>query len=236
MHEISTSGHIFLSFLLWLGAYKCCRLTIPERSGEFCNRLVTLVHGSITAFFGLGQCFMNDLLYEGPQNHTSLQKCLLVFSLGYFIFDLAWCLYYQSETNLMIAHHLFSCLSLTRIIMKEYSGSQSTCALGCMEISNPILQARWFARTYGYHHTPLFVSIEVTFMLVFITVRIFFGTFFLIVVMFHPYNNWEMRLISLALYVLSWMFVVNILKYVTSKYVQQQIISQEDDLPKSASS
>lgn len=233
-----------ISTLTWLISYNILLYMLPHRSAEFSDRLLTLVHGSVTAFVGVNECFTKDLLHEGPQNHSTTQQLLLIFSLGYFVFDLSWCVYYRSETNLMYAHHIYSCFALWRIIYMEYSGSQAACGLGCMEVSNPLLQARWYARALGYHNTPLFISLDLTFIFVFVVVRIFFGTFFLLAVTFHPYNNWEFRIISLAMYLLSWFFVANIINYVKLKYFQvhqsrreaAEILTEEDDLQKSASS
>lgn len=219
---------ILASACAWYLLYKLVRYVLPKYEPEFCNRLVTLTHGCTTGFVGLNQCFMDDL-FSDTQSQTSFQKLLLIYSLGYFIFDLGWCLYFQSETKLMVAHHIFSCYALLRIVYKNYSGAQSTCALGCMEITNPLLQARWFIRTFGYHQSAVFTSVEVTFMLTFLIVRIIFGTVFAMMMVLHPENNLEFKMQSIVIYVISWMFLMNMVKYFSKKYVQQEPLYLPND-------
>lgn len=208
---------ILTSVILWAGLYKSFLLFFSDRDPEFSSRIVTLIHGSTTALFGMQQCFLNELLF-GDQSQTTAQTTLLIYSLGYFIFDVAWCLYYQTETKLMMFHHIFSTIAIYRVILKEYPGAQSACALGCMEVSNPLLQIRWYIRTFGYHHSPIFTAVEVMFVIVFACVRLFFGTFFTVMVVMHPYDTFEFKILCVGLYVISWMFMIQMFNYILQKY------------------
>lgn len=159
---------------------------------------------------------------------TNLQKFILVWSLGYFLFDLGWCLAYQTETKLMISHHLCSIVALWVMLRKETSGGQATCCLGALEITNPFLQARWFVRTFGHHKTPLFNSVEIVYVTLFLFIRIVLGTYYLFVVIIHG-NALEYLVITAALYVISWLFVFKILQYMQSKYGHLLAQWREDD-------
>lgn len=119
----------------------------------------------------------------------------------------------------MFCHHCLCILALAKMIFKGYSGAQATCSLGSMEITNPFLQARWFLRTAGLQWSPLYKSTEITFFMVFITVRIIIGSYFLNIILNQPKNDWDFILISLAIYVISWIFVWGMVKYVLKKYV-----------------
>lgn len=210
---------IIVSASLWTIHYFIVRLLMKNKSAEFCNRIITLAHGSSVAIMGLNQCFIGEV---SPIHHPDLpttnpQKLIMVWSLGYFLFDLGWCIAYRSETALMICHHLCAIASLYTMLNKDTSGGQTTCSLGALEVTNPFLQARWFVRTYGYHKTPLFHSVEIVYVLTFLFIRIVMGSFYLFVVLTHN-NSWDYILMAAALYTISWLFVLKILQYMKGKY------------------
>lgn len=145
--------------------------------------------------------------------------------------DLIWCLYYQTESKLMIAHHVYSIIALGRVLHNGTSGGQTACALGAMESTNPLLQARWFIRSAGMRNTPLFVSVELTFIICFFIVRILAGTFVSIMIVFQEKNYWEYRFLVILIYIMSWMFLFNMLEYVYHKYLRGNVDSRLPTIP-----
>ena len=210
---------IVISFMLWAIFYQCMRFLLPSKCREYHCRLLSFLHGIISAFVGVNQCFIIDVPFQHPEwRTTSSQRFLMVCSLGYFIHDLGWILLYDRNSKLMIAHHVYSAFALQRMLYKPNSGAQATCALGCMEITNPLLQTRWFLRSEGFYPSSVFTSVELTFFLVFFLVRILLGTYFLVVIAFQPKNDWDFRILSLSIYVMSWMFLISMSKYFVHKY------------------
>ncbi|RZC41807.1 TRAM LAG1 CLN8 domain containing protein [Asbolus verrucosus] len=210
---------ILLSAVIWSLTYQLATFLLPMKSREYCCRVISFWHGVVSAFVGINQCFLIDTPFDHPEwRTTSSQKFLMVCSLGYFIHDLIWCFLYQRESKLMIAHHVYSVFALQRMLYKNNSGAQATCALGSMEITNPMLQIRWFLRSEGYYPSTLFTSVELTFMLLFFLVRIVLGTYFLVVIAFQPKNDWDFRILSVTIYIMSWIFMLNISKYFVNKY------------------
>lgn len=120
----------------------------------------------------------------------------------------------------MMCHHLLCIAALAKMIFKGYSGGQATCALGSMEITNPFLQARWFLRSAGMQNTPVYKSTELTFFLVFIVVRIVIGSYFLNIILRQPKNDWDFIIMSLGIYIVSWLFAWGMLKYIWKHYFQ----------------
>ncbi|KFV39411.1 Transmembrane protein 136, partial [Tyto alba] len=92
------------SLVVWLFLYICFCYWNKHRSHEWSCRLVTLLHGVIVTCLS-GYVALLDgpwpLTHTGSPN-TSLQIHVLSLSLGYFIFDLGWCLYFQTEGDLML--------------------------------------------------------------------------------------------------------------------------------------
>nr|CAH7725458.1 unnamed protein product [Callosobruchus chinensis] len=170
-----------LSAVFWRSSYILTKYLLPSKCDEYCCRIISLLHGFVVAFIGINQCFMIDSPFEHPEWRTSyMQSFLMVASLGYFMHDLVWCFEFQTSDKLMIAHHAYSIIALFRMLFKGYSGAQATCALGSMEITNPLLQARWFIRSEGLYPSVLFTSVETTFIITFVLVRIVLGTYYII--------------------------------------------------------
>lgn len=211
---------MLFSTALWSGFYLSVQHLFPEKSPEWCSRAVTFVHGAGSALTGLSECYFQlDSMFESPNEaQTSNQQIILLVSLGYFLFDLIWCLSYQTESWLMLVHHAFSCIALARLLRYNYAGAQTCCGIGGMEVTNPILQIRWFLRTSDYYHTKVFTIADISFILFFFIMRMGFGTYFFINILFRFKNNAEYILYTGLLYLISLLFVVDILNYILHKY------------------
>lgn len=200
-------------------SYIALRRLFKKRDPEYSSRLVAFFHGLVTAFFGINQCFYIDTPFYHPEWRTTyLQTLILVFSAGYFIHDLIWCLQYAREDKLMIVHHIYTVIFLIRILFKKVSGAQTTCGLGAMELTNPLLQARWFIRSEGLYPSLLFLTTETVFLMSYVFVRIILGTYVMSIIIKHPKNDTDFIISSIIIYVISWIFFINIIKYVVNKY------------------
>ncbi|KFQ57943.1 Transmembrane protein 136, partial [Pelecanus crispus] len=96
------------SLLAWLSLYAWFCHRYKHRSYEWSCRLVTLTHGILATCLSAYIGFIDGpwpLSHPGSPN-TTLQVHVLCLSLGYFLFDLCWCVYFQTEGALMLAHHL----------------------------------------------------------------------------------------------------------------------------------
>ncbi|XP_026315461.1 transmembrane protein 136-like [Hyposmocoma kahamanoa] len=209
-----------LSFLFWGILYLWFALKRnPDESPEWCSRAVTLLHGSVAAVAGTYQCGLFSLtrcrLMEKTMHH---HYALMVWSWGYFAFDLLWCLIYWTDNKLMLFHHFSALSGINTYMGKENHGCAFACALGFMEITNPLLQARWFLRHHGYNETILFKIIEVTYLMLFLTVRGVLGTYLIVKIMGADFVELPEKLFSLVLYFISIAFIYEIIGYVLYKY------------------
>lgn len=223
---------VVLSVGFWAITYYAIRFTFSNKSPEWCIRVVALFHGLGAVIRGIPECVTDngDWIFECSEDDTTRSQMLvMIISLGYFIFDLGWCLAYESETNLMIFHHCYSCVALYRVLISEVAGGQTACGLAAMEMTNPLLQLRWFLRSEGYYNTPIFKGVELTFIFLFFIVRIIFGTYFFGLILSNSSNTYEQKLFGALMYILSWVFFANIVKFIYLKYIQQ-IIQTTDEL------
>ncbi|KFV38932.1 Transmembrane protein 136, partial [Tyto alba] len=91
------------SLLAWLALYAWFCHRCKRRSYEWSCRLVTLTHGILATCLSAYIGFIDGpwpLSHPGSPN-TTLQVHVLCLSLGYFLFDLCWCVYFQTEGALM---------------------------------------------------------------------------------------------------------------------------------------
>lgn len=211
---------LLITTSLWRIMYTIFRSLLPTKECEFSCRLVALLHGLTTAFLGINQCFYIDIPFYHPEWRTTyMQSFILALSAGYFIHDFIWCLQYDRNDKLMLAHHIYSVVFLVRILFKGISGAQTTCGLGAMELTNPFLQVRWFMRNEGLYPTLLFLTTETVFLIVYFILRMLLGTYFTWVIITHPKNDYEFVIFTLIIYLISWMFLLNIVQYVLQKYL-----------------
>ncbi|XP_017778187.1 PREDICTED: transmembrane protein 136-like [Nicrophorus vespilloides] len=222
---------ILPTICMWYGFYKALECVFKDKSAEYSNRIVTLVHACIVAYLGIGECFVDGWAFSTSNDYvTNSQMTVLLLSLGYFLFDLGWCLYYKTETNVMIAHHIYSCFAIYRTLQKDQYGNQAACSLGGMELTNPLLQVRWFLRTHGFQKTTVFTGVEWTFIAFFLVFRIILGTFVGYQIVSNPTHDWEYKGLAIMFYAVSWAFVFNMYNYVNKKYLRAELVAASSTL------
>ncbi|TNN37265.1 Transmembrane protein 136 [Liparis tanakae] len=199
----------------WVSLYfLLCNLN-GSRSCEWNCRLVTLVHGilavGITGYIG----YVDGpwpFTYPGTKN-TPLQISAMLVSLGYFIFDVAWCVYFRTEGPVMLAHHTVSILGIMVTLWLGESGIESCAVLFGSEVTNPLLQARWFLKQTGRYATRTGDVVDVLFVLLFVLMRVFVGGTMLYCELSSPRPRFFIKCGGVAMYALSWVFMVDIVRF-----------------------
>lgn len=156
--------------------------------------------------------------YVGKPN-TQFHVAIIVISVGYFMFDFAWSLWYQTEGLVMLAHHIVSIFGFTYTLYTGMSGCELTAVLGGSEVSNPFLQLRWFMKSSG-HYTGLPAKlVDLIFVSVFLGVRLGLGTALHFRVQLDPGVDIICKLGGQAFYIISVMFGYQIVRFVYRKYI-----------------
>lgn len=223
---------ITFSICCWTAIYYLVRHTFSSKTTEWCVRILTLLHGCLISVTGLPECFSKpEGIFEHSDNPSNnKQLMIMLISLGYFLLDLVWCLYHQSETTVMLVHHAFSCLGLCRILWKNTTGALTVCGMGALEATNPILQIRWFLRSEGFYNTIWFTSVELLFVLLFFLIRICLGTYSVYEVLFVYSYEWEYRIFVVIIYFVSIVFAKDIFKYLWRKYGNDKLTVHIEDV------
>lgn len=79
----------------------------------------------------------------------------------------------------MLAHHFLSIVGLSWCLIAGAYGTELVATIGGAEITNPLLQLRWFMRNTGCYKTLWGDIVDITFMCLFGFVRIILGSMLL---------------------------------------------------------
>ncbi|XP_045495161.1 TLC domain-containing protein 5-like [Colias croceus] len=218
--ELSTASLIKLSsFVCWTWSYVFCAAKFPGKSPEWYSRAVTLVHGTVATGAGLWQCGVFSLTRERLTSKiTWAHYATMVWSWGYFAFDLLWCIIYWTESYVMLCHHICALIAINIYMSKEYTGCTFACTLALMEVTNPLLQTRWFLRYEGCNKNILYHLVEIVYLISFLTLRGIVGTYLTYRILHSDIFDMDEKLISLVFYIVSLIFISQIVGYVAYKY------------------
>ncbi|XP_076457365.1 TLC domain-containing protein 5-like [Babylonia areolata] len=210
---------VCLSLVSWSGLYLGLRRLDPQRKAEWHCRTVTALHATLITMVTGWACFVQGpwpFTDSGGVN-TPLQGTATAICLGYFLFDFAWCLYFQTEGVPMLLHHSLSILGCVWTLCAGRYGTELAATICGSEVTNPLLQLRYFLKETGRYHTVLGEVVDAVFMLSFFAVRLGVGTLLLYCYFLQP-TDFMGRVGAMAIYLISWMFWVSIFRYAVRKY------------------
>lgn len=146
-----------------------------------------------------------------------MQVLALVLSLGYFTFDMGWCVYFRTEGPVMLAHHTLSIMGIILVLWVDESGIEACAVIFGSEITNPLLQTRWFLRRTGRYDGPAGDMVDLLFVALFVFMRIGVGGHMLYCELTSPRPLLVMKCGGVAMYLLSWVFLANIMRFAYRK-------------------
>ncbi|XP_067421028.1 TLC domain-containing protein 5-like isoform X2 [Emydura macquarii macquarii] len=211
------------SLTLWLFLYACFCCWNKQRTYEWSCRLVTLMHGVVvTGLSGYVALIAgpSPLTHAGTPN-TPVQVRVLCLTLGYFIFDLSWCMYFKTEGDLMLSHHMLSICGMMIVLGLGQSATEINAVIFVSEITNPLLQARWFLRETGRYHSFVGDVVDFSFVALFLVLRIGVGGRILYSMTVSPNPMWLLKAGGLAMYVVSLGFMVEICSFARRKLLKK---------------
>ncbi|KAL4647507.1 transmembrane protein 136-like [Arapaima gigas] len=208
-----------ISLTGWISLYALLCYLNGYRGYEWNCRLVTLFHGvlivCVTAYIG----YVDGpwpFTHPGTKN-TPMQTLALVLSLGYFIFDMGWCVCFRTEGPVMLAHHTLSIMGILLVLWVGESGIEACAVIFGSEITNPLLQARWFLRRTDRYDSLGGDVVDLLFVVLFVTMRIGVGGHMLYCELLSPRPLVIMKCGGVAMYMLSWVFLANIVRFAYRK-------------------
>ncbi|XP_038610514.1 TLC domain-containing protein 5 [Tachyglossus aculeatus] len=203
----------------WFSLYISFCFLNKHRGYEWNCRLVTFTHGVLSVVLSAYIGFIDGpwpFTHPGSAN-TPLQVHVLCVTLGYFLFDLAWCVHFRTEGALMLAHHTLSILGIIMALVLGESGTEVNAVLFGSELTNPLLQARWFLRETGRYHSFAGDVVDFLFVAIFTGVRIGVGARLLFCELVSPKPRWFVKVGGVAMYGVSWCFMGSIWRFAWRK-------------------
>ena len=212
------------SFVLWVNFYNILLRINVKRSAEWNCRILAGFHGSLSTIV----CFISAFIL-GPWPFTyvgyppNVFHCaIIIMSLGYFLFDLVWCLYMHTEAHIMLIHHLLSLVGLGYVLWFNLYGCEITSILGASEVTNPILQLRWFFKQSGKYTGKMEVVIDWSFFILFILARLILGTALFIRLVLSPRLTVFAKACGGGMHMVGVVFSVHIALFIHRKYVKKE--------------
>ncbi|XP_060604190.1 TLC domain-containing protein 5-like [Ruditapes philippinarum] len=212
--------NLLIACFTWSTLYFTLCILNPKRSYEWHIRTVTLIHAVLVSLLGAyGAIVIGPWPFTQSGGHsTPYQHYVITMSLGYFLLDLSWCLYFKTEGPVMLVHHTMSIVGLTVCFLLKYYGIEMITTLFGSEVTNPLLQCRWFLRETNNYDSILGDVVDVAFMTLFGLFRIVLGTCLLYSYFGQESTDWLGRLAGVLIYSMGWVFWVNIVQYSIKKY------------------
>lgn len=212
------------SFLAWTDSYFILHTLNRQCSAEWNCRLITAVHAVVSTSL----CFTSAIItgpwpfsYIGGVN-TNLHNAIMIISLGYFVFDFLWCLYMKSEGAVMLAHHLVSILGLVYCLYQGSGGSELVAVMGASEVTNPMLQLRWFLKESGCYTGKIAAVIDFLFVSIFWIARLGVGSIFHVACQTSPKLDVVVKAGGQAFYIISVIFGIQLVLHVYKKYFKKR--------------
>lgn len=211
---------VTMTLSLWSVLYFTLSSKWPQYGYEWSCRLVSAIHAvlvtCLSAYCGFVQGPWPFTDPGGPT--TPLQYVTVVTSMGYFIFDFCWCIYFSTEGPTMLCHHVVSIFGLSICLVTEYYGTELIALIFGSEITNPLLQLRWFLRKFGYQDTVIAECVDVAFILGFTCIRMGVGTYLMICYNAMDHIPFHIKCGGVVFYIISVAFYITIVKFAYRKY------------------
>ena len=119
----------------------------------------------------------------------------------------------------MLAHHLVSMYGLVYVLLCGRFGSELVTALGCSEVTNPLLQMRWFLKRENCYTGRMALCIDCAFVCLFLGVRLGLGSAFLVAMLLSSdIDDVTPKAGAVAFYAISVVFSFHLLRYFHLKY------------------
>ncbi|XP_075765351.1 TLC domain-containing protein 5-like isoform X3 [Pelodiscus sinensis] len=121
----------------------------------------------------------------------------------------------------MLAHHTVSILGIAVSLSLGESAAEVNAVLFGSEITNPLLQARWFLRETGLYHSFTGDVVDFFFVALFTGVRIGVGAWLMYCELVSPTPRWFIKVGGVIMYVVSWVFMVSICRFARRKSMKK---------------
>ncbi|KAL8532247.1 hypothetical protein ACS0TY_008740 [Phlomoides rotata] len=208
---------IVFGVIFWTTLFAVVRKVFPQRSFDFCNRIVSTLHASVAVLLAsLSVQNWTSPLSPLTSTPTPHQMQTLAMTIGYLIYDLGCC-QFDKEVKLDNAiHHVVSIVGLIAGLSYKRCGSEMVASLWITEISSPFLHLRELLKELGYKATNLNLAVDIAFAVIFTFARMIIGPYLTYVVL-SAHIPLLMKSMALGLQIVSAFWFYKIARMMTYK-------------------
>jgi len=136
----------------------------------------------------------------------------------------------------IVFHHMLSIVGHIVVLYRGINGTEMMATLFGTEITNPLLQTRFFLRydrASASNQINIFFRIVVDwlFLILFTVMRIILGSMLLYRYLLHQRPDWVAQFFACSIYLVSWVFWVSIVRYAYRKYFARCLFGQQGQHP-----
>ena len=161
-------------FLMWATMFISSYILIPIKGttrhvADIHTRVVGLIHGVICCFFSTYFLVVYPFNLEMPMNFFGCK--ILVFSFGYFLYDLLVCVPFDLVDKKLLLHHSACWIIFGTILYTRNGMYLGIGTLSFGEASNCPLGTRAILRQFGLKHTKIYEIMEGIYFVMYIITR-----------------------------------------------------------------
>ncbi len=158
-----------------------------------------------------------------------------ILCLGYFIFDTMFCLWwcvYGKETNIYIIHHAVSIMGMMTSLYQGFCGKEVNVAIFLAEVTNPLLQFRWFMRELGSGRGDVLYELnDFVFIATYLCMRLGLSPYLAYLKILHPQQpNDLLKFLGVVFCVMNVILSVGVIQFAYRKYSRMYIGWKLDNL------
>lgn len=122
----------------------------------------------------------------------------------------------------MLFHHVLSMFGNLYVLYYGSNGGEMLATLFGTEITNPLLQLRWFIRqNANLSSSFLATAVDMAFLVMFTIMRIIIATVLFVSYQMHPRPDMFAKAGGMLIYLIGWVFWIAVVRYAWRKYVLQ---------------
>lgn len=220
-----TIGWTVFYFIIHFMPFKCSQGTAATLDTK--NRIVSIVHASIVFVLSLIDFFYYQSDKCGSENYA-FQTNILLFSCGYFIYDILISIYFNILDFGMLVHHLFVITSEYFGLVFNNSASEMIRAMISAEVSNPIMHIRKIISNFGMKDTKLFLFLEYVYFVLYIVFRTTLGLQITLWTVFCMDNLFLVKLGGTVVIVQSFLYTGNMITILKKRKIEQDERNKEN--------
>ncbi|CAM1300464.1 TMEM136 (predicted) [Pycnogonum litorale] len=201
---------VALCTAMWSLLYALFLFYFNERRAEWSCRLVSTVHAVLMICMSSWSIFVigpHPFGLPSTLQSSQYNDHVLIISGSYFLYDLCWCLFHNTEGPTMLFHHFASILMIVLLLTTQQCVVASIAALGLAEFSNPLLQLRWFLRELNFNNGVMSLIVDLLFVIFFIICRFGFSTALVVYVLMDAKILIILKVMVISLMIVSVVFL-----------------------------